>query len=104
MNPQKISPPVREKPVVHKQLKINDLCQTAQDMNSGFFAGASVSADRKVSPGYGFTAVPKCGNCISAPPHLPVTPCKNTIFARLRKRFDLLSITVNGYYRQLQCI
>jgi hypothetical protein len=53
----------------------------------------ALSADRKVSPGYGFTADPKYGNCISAPPHLPVTPCKNTVFALLRKLFVLLTIT-----------
>jgi hypothetical protein len=29
---------------------------------------------------------------LSAPPHLPVTPCKNTVFALLRKRFDLLRL------------
>jgi hypothetical protein len=51
-----------------------------------------MSADRKVSPGYGFTVVPECGNCISAPPHLPADPCKNTIFAILRKLFDLLNV------------
>jgi hypothetical protein len=49
--------------------------------------GTAVSADRKVSPGYGFTAVPECKNCISAPPHLPAAPCKNTVFALLRKTF-----------------
>ncbi len=32
------------------------------------------SVDRKVSPGYGFTAAPECKNCISAPPHLPASP------------------------------
>ncbi len=53
-------------------------------------AGQIFSVDRKVSPGYGFTAVPECGNCISAPPHLPADPCRNTIFALLRKLFDLL--------------
>jgi hypothetical protein len=52
-----------------------------------------MSVDRKVSPGYGFTAAPECKNCISAPPHLPVTLCKNTIFALLRKRFDLPNVT-----------
>jgi hypothetical protein len=52
----------------------------------------TVSVDRKVSPGYGFTAVPECKNCISAPPHLPAAPCRNAISALLRKLFDLLSI------------
>jgi hypothetical protein len=51
-----------------------------------------MSVDRKVSPGYSFAAAPECKYGISAPPHLPVTPCKNTIFAFLRKLFDLLNV------------
>jgi hypothetical protein len=46
---------------------------------------------------YGFTAVPECKNCISAPPHPPVAPCKNTVFALLRKLFDLLTLSEKLY-------
>jgi hypothetical protein len=35
-----------------------------------------LSVDRKVSSGYGFTAVPECGNCIFAPPPLPLAHAK----------------------------
>jgi hypothetical protein len=44
------------------------------DLISGLSILSTFSADRKISPGYGFTAA----------------PCKNTISALLRRRFDLL--------------
>ncbi len=49
-------------------------------------------ANRKVCPGYGFRAVPECRNDISVRKQRPVTPCKNTIFALLRKLSDLLML------------
>jgi hypothetical protein len=44
------------------------------DLISGLSILSTFSADRKISPGYGFTAAPECRNCISAPPHLPASP------------------------------
>jgi hypothetical protein len=58
-----------------------------------FMMISGMSADRNVSPGYGFTTVPECGNCISAPPHLPAAPCRNTVSVLLRKLFDLLNVS-----------
>jgi hypothetical protein len=59
-----------------------------------------LSADRKVSPGYGFTAVPECGNCISAPPHPPGYPVQKYSFCTPPETFRSTDYTQCRFLKQ----